>query len=117
MAYWLTALHDLPAGPRITGSRSPLERGPGECLPRIALTDALPPGDWQALRDRAADLGITPTSLVLTVFADALRTVGADVPFSMLVTTSDRVRLPPQTDNLVRPFTSSMILVLDEALQ
>src|SRR5439155_581738 len=67
-------------------------------------------GQW------AAACGGSPASLVLTVFASSLARAGARPPFSLIVTTSARIRLPAPAAGIVGPFTSSAILVADPTL-
>ena len=86
LGYWAGRLRDLPPGP-VAGS------GDGGWA-RQPFTATVPAAQWQALRDRATELDVTPTSLLLNVFAEVLARAGAAQPFSVVVTTNDRLRLP-----------------------
>ncbi|MYV54355.1 amino acid adenylation domain-containing protein, partial [Streptomyces sp. SID3212] len=80
--------------------------------PRRSLGAALTPAQWNALKDRAASLEVSPTALVLTAFAEVLAADAPDEPFTLVLTTSDRVRLPAGAEHLVGPFTSTALLAV-----
>ncbi|XVQ82898.1 amino acid adenylation domain-containing protein [Microbispora siamensis] len=119
--HWRRRLADLPPGPALShastasyASTAPAAgAGPdvpapsGE--PRRPLEGGLAEAEWRALRERATAWNVSPTALVLTVFAETLAWAGARTPFSLVLTTSDRVRLPAAADRLVGPFTSSLV--------
>ena len=118
--HWRRRLADLPPGPALpravpaAASTAPAaEAGvpvpvpSGE--PRRPLEGGLAEAEWRTLRERAAAWNVSPTALVLTVFAETLAWAGAHTPFSLVLTTTDRVRLPAAADRLVGPFTSSLV--------
>jgi amino acid adenylation domain-containing protein len=102
LRYWLDILDGAPGGPDLGRTV-----GGG---PRVPLTGGLDAVTWQAVRERAHAIGVSPSSLVLTVFADALGQPGA---FSVVVTTSARTLLPAVAAEVVGPFTSSAVIVVD----
>ncbi|HEY2577786.1 MAG TPA: amino acid adenylation domain-containing protein [Streptosporangiaceae bacterium] len=111
LAYWLGRLPTVPPGPRFGPPRGENRGGAG--FARQPLTGRLGQAQWSAVRERAAESGVSPSSLVLTVFADALARAGARPPFSLVVTTNARSWLPAAADNVVGPFTSSAVVVPD----
>ncbi|MFF6918560.1 amino acid adenylation domain-containing protein [Streptomyces sp. NPDC012466] len=105
--HWVETLRELPGAPSLFDDAAP-ERGDGlPCVRRSSRTARLSPTEWSALRARAEGLGVSPTSLVLTVFTEALARHGAHEPYSVVVTTSMRPRLPADADHLVGPFTAT----------
>jgi acyl carrier protein len=102
LEYWRERLRDLPPGIRCqaapAGARRPLE-------------GRLPRREWGRLVDLARSWEVSPTALVLTAFTESV----ADRPFSLIITTSDRVRLPAASDGLVGPFTSSLVFAAPSA--
>ncbi|MBP5910830.1 hypothetical protein F3K40_44910 [Streptomyces sp. LBUM 1478] len=68
-AYWQRRLPELPGGPRL-----PLAVEPA-ALPVtrfVRRTHELAPGEWRALRQRAARAGVTPAVLLATAFSEVL---------------------------------------------
>lgn len=113
LAHWLTELADLPPDPAPV--RTPPAPPPGGCRPRSGLDAVLDPGVWSAVRAAAEEYRVTPTALVLEVFAAAWERVGAVRPFPLVVTTSDRPRLGAGAAGLVGAFTSTAVHVVDDA--
>ncbi|MGK7229971.1 amino acid adenylation domain-containing protein [Streptomyces hygroscopicus] len=106
LAHWRGRLAGMPPGPAVTAAR-PDPRPDGH--PRRPLDAVLTPAQWRTLKERAARLDVTPTALVLTAFTEVLARYAGPGPFSLLLTTSDRVRLPRGTDGLAGPFTSTLL--------
>ncbi|THA24096.1 amino acid adenylation domain-containing protein [Streptomyces sp. RKND-216] len=108
LAHWTSRLAELPGPPAVVRD-DVAPRPPGAPgLRRRARSDRLTPAEWSAVRRRAAAFGVTPTSLVLTLFTEALARCGAFEPFSVTITTSRRTLLPSGADQLVGPFTSTV---------
>lgn len=108
--YWTTSAAGLPAGPAAVGVTDPPPVPAGVCRRRVPLEAVLTPAQWARLGERSVGWGVSATSLVLTVFAEALARMGGDDSFTLVVTTSDRMRLPSGTQQLVAPLTSTMLL-------
>ncbi|SNY24402.1 non-ribosomal peptide synthetase [Paractinoplanes atraurantiacus] len=112
--YWADRLAGLPAAPRL-GDPDPAAAVPaGRCRPRRSLGARLSAGEWSALRERAGRLGVSPTALVLAVFAEALDRQGADEPYSLVLTTNRRSRLPAAAEGVIAPFTSTSVLIVGD---
>ncbi|MER7234256.1 amino acid adenylation domain-containing protein [Streptomyces olivaceus] len=123
--HWTERLAELPGAPAPVRD-TVAERPEGlPCLRRRTRTGRLAPDEWRAVRERATALGITPTSLVLTLFTEALARCGAYEPFSVTVTTSRRAFLPAAAEHVVGPFTGTVAVeavlphdrTLDEAVR
>ncbi len=128
--YWRDRLRDLPPGPQVG---SPDAAGPpgdeatagpagdeatagpagGADLPRVPLDASLPADEWARLRALARSREVSPTALVLTLFAEALGGLCDDGRFSLNLTVSERMRLPATADALVGPFTSTIVAVAE----
>ncbi|MCT7354815.1 condensation domain-containing protein, partial [Streptomyces sp. 15-116A] len=109
LEHWRRRLDRLPPGPDLFGTPT----GAGRRFPLTAELDA---HEWRSLRRRAAEAGVSPTSLLLTVFARVLGR-GSGSPFSLVLTVSERTRLPAAADRLIGPFTSNLVFpVPEEAL-
>ncbi|MGV9900826.1 hypothetical protein ACWDVV_43995, partial [Streptomyces tendae] len=67
----------------------------------------------RALTARALRLGVSPTALVLALFAETLDRRAPQRRTALVVTTSHRPYLAAGTQHLVGPFTSTAVLVLE----
>ncbi|MCF4138048.1 condensation domain-containing protein [Streptomyces sp. Tue 6430] len=112
LAYWADELAELPAGPGLVAP-VPAAAPAGGCRERRPLDAELPADQWRALTARAVRLGVSPTALVLAVFAEALDRRAPQRRTALVVTTSSRPYLAAETPHLVGPFTSTAVLVLE----
>ncbi|XVV00810.1 amino acid adenylation domain-containing protein [Actinosynnema sp. CA-248983] len=106
LEHWVERLRDLPPGPA-------LPAGTGVGTTRVPHTAELTPGEWASVRGLAAAAGVSPTSLVLAVFAEALQRVAEEPRFSLVLTTNSRMVLPAAADTVVGPFTSTAVFVAE----
>ncbi|MER7101779.1 amino acid adenylation domain-containing protein [Streptomyces humidus] len=106
-------LKDLPGGPALLLAEPPPPPPGLDGHLRTPRRARLTPAQWTRLRARAAGLRVSPTSLVLTAFTEALTPAGSDDPFTLVLTTTDRPRLPAAAEGLVGPYTSGCLLVVD----
>ncbi|SCK59476.1 condensation domain-containing protein, partial [Streptomyces sp. WMMB 322] len=106
-AYWLQAIDELPPPPAL-----PLQVAPEEVdQPRFARREfRIEPAQWQALRQRTAEHGLTISTVVATAFAEILAMWSADPALTLTMTVFDRQDLHPEVDQVVGDFTSLMLL-------
>ncbi|MBB5953765.1 amino acid adenylation domain-containing protein [Saccharothrix tamanrassetensis] len=102
--YWVERLRDMPAGPALSAAEPTDDT-------RVPHTASLTPKEWAAVTSFAGVAGVSPTSLVLTVFIEALQRACADPDFSLVLTTNSRLRLPGAADTVVGPFTSTSVFI------
>ncbi|MCM2416781.1 non-ribosomal peptide synthetase [Streptomyces sp. RKAG293] len=114
LEYWTERLKDLPGGPDLLLSEPPEPPADLDCHLRRPRRARLVPAQWRALRRRATELGVSPTTLVLSVFTDVLGGGAPAGPFSLVLTTTDRSRMPREAERLIGPYTSSCVLVVDD---
>jgi amino acid adenylation domain-containing protein len=67
--YWLNRVETLPPAPELPITKNPATIIHSELKRRTAQ---LAPKYWQALKQRANDLGLTPSEILIAVFADIL---------------------------------------------
>jgi len=111
-AYWRQRLRDLPPAPELPLARSPgaLER------PRFARRrGAVPAARWRRLKARAVDRGLTPSSLLLAIYAEILALWSRSPRFTLNVTTFNRLPVHPQINQVVGDFTSLTLVSIDNA--
>ena len=112
--YWTDKLEQLPLLPNMVLG-SPGAKSTGQnCYRRTPLTRRLTSGPWQALCNKAASLNVSPSSLVLTLFAEALAMGLRRLPFPIVITSNSRSQLPQGTENIVGPFTSSHVFIAED---
>jgi amino acid adenylation domain-containing protein len=106
IAYWRQRLDAAPAAPFAATADG---RPQGRVARRRAIERALSPATWQGLIGHALELGISPTALVLAAFAEVIGGACGQDALSLVLTTSERPRLPREAAAVAGPFTSSII--------
>ncbi|HXM59150.1 MAG TPA: amino acid adenylation domain-containing protein, partial [Candidatus Dormibacteraeota bacterium] len=109
-AYWLERLDALPPAPDL-----PLRKAPESVRrPRFRRRSvALDAATWARLRERAAVIGVTPTTVVLAAFARALAAWSRSPRFTLNLTLFNRHPLHRDVDRVVGDFTSVNLLEVD----
>lgn len=105
--YWLDRLDDLAPPPEL-----PLALNPATVdRPRFTqrLVRVAEPG-WAALKQRAADAGITPAALLLTAYAQVLARWGAGDEFTLTTTVANRPPIHPRIFDAVGQFSDTMLV-------
>ncbi|WP_199443055.1 type I polyketide synthase [Umezawaea beigongshangensis] len=107
--YWRERLAELPAAPAL-----PLDDAAD--APRFqrhaAVLDA---PRWRALRETAARHRVTPTAVLLTVYADVLAAWSGQDSFSVVLTLFDRPDVHPDVAHVVGDFTSLVLHAVDRS--
>lgn len=111
LEFWLDRLEGMPPGPDVLVHPPAAPTGGYRRRP---LDDVVAAPLWTALRERASQWGVSPSALVLAVFAEMLDRHVATGPFSLVLTTSHRSRLPAAVDGVAGPFTSSAVIVVED---
>ena len=108
--YWHRRLQTLPPAPEL-----PLAKSPAAIRkPRFRrLSASLDAGRWQALKERAARIGVTPSVALLTAFAETLALWSRDARFTLNVTLFNRLPLHPEVNDTVGDFISLLLLEAD----
>ncbi|WP_299411716.1 non-ribosomal peptide synthetase [Acaryochloris sp. IP29b_bin.148] len=107
-AYWQDRLDHLPPGPALPATPSHITR------PRfVRHTQRLAAQQWQALKDQASGLGLTPSGLLLAAYTEVLATWSQSRQFCVNLTTFNRLPLHPQVQDLVGDFTALTLLAVD----
>ncbi|NIF21642.1 non-ribosomal peptide synthetase [Candidatus Pantoea multigeneris] len=109
-AWWQQRIPQLPASPQLPLLEAQ-EQQPARFTRRFLQ---LPPERWAALKQQAAQRGITPTAAVLTVYASVLQRWSASAHFCLNLTVLNRQPLHGQVDRLVGDFTSVSLLEIDQ---
>ncbi|MEV1009695.1 SDR family NAD(P)-dependent oxidoreductase [Streptomyces sp. NPDC049881] len=105
--YWRGRLDALPGAPALPVRDA---AGPSRFGRRRAELDA---ARWQRLRARAAELGVTPTAVVLAAYSDVLAAWSGEEHFGVTLTVFDRPPIHPDVDKVVGEFSSLLLLEVD----
>lgn len=110
--YWFNRLSELPPAPEL-----PLARNP-ESLSRHRFSrwdSRLNRENWERLKQRATEAGLTPSSLLLTSYAEVLAVWSKRPRFTINLTQFNRLPLHPQVQEIIGDFTSLTLLSVDNA--
>ncbi|SFP31186.1 amino acid adenylation domain-containing protein [Actinomadura madurae] len=106
-AYWYGRLDELPPGPMLPLAADPATLGPPR-FTRHART--LPADAWARIKDRAREHGLTPSSVLLTCFAEVLSRWSAEPDLTLNLTLFDRRDVHPDIERVVGDFSSLILL-------
>jgi amino acid adenylation domain-containing protein len=108
--YWKDRLDSMPPAPEL-----PMTQDPSQLeYPRFThQIHSFVPESWSRIKSRAAKAGITPSGIVLAVFAEVLSTWSKSRRFCINVTLYNRFPMHPQVNDIVGDFTSITILEID----
>jgi amino acid adenylation domain-containing protein/non-ribosomal peptide synthase protein (TIGR01720 family) len=112
LSYWQERLTGLPPAPDL-----PLAVQPGLLTKSIFVRreGELDSASWLRLKKRAARAGLTPSSILLTAFADVLSVWSKGPRFTINLTLFNRLPLHPQVNDIVGDFTSLTLLEVDNS--
>jgi amino acid adenylation domain-containing protein len=110
--YWFDRLDTLPPGPDL-----PLASQPGTLREyRVQRHGSrLDRQSWQRLKQRARDLGLTPSGILMAAFADVLTAWSANPRFSLNLTLYNRLPLHPQVNEILGNSISVTLLEIDNS--
>ncbi len=110
--YWMNRLTTLPPAPDL-----PLAKSPGAVeKPRFSRRRARVDADtWSRLKKRAALVDVTPTGVLLTIFADVLATWSKSPRLTVNIPLFNRLNLHPQINDIVGYFDTLLLLGFDPA--
>lgn len=106
--YWRKRIESLPDGPELPRARAAVTQT--RFKRRIVTVDAT---TWTRLKIRSAAAGITPSSLLMAIYAEVLGVWSATTRFCLNITIYNRLPLHPHVEQIVGDFTSMIFLVVD----
>ncbi|MDC7987889.1 amino acid adenylation domain-containing protein, partial [Rhodoplanes sp. TEM] len=109
-AYWDARRSTLPPCPDLPLARDPAEIDVSRFVRRQAT---IAPGDWLVLKHRAAQEGLTPSSLLLAVYAQALAQWSRSRHFTINLTLFNRDLAGPGFEETLGDFTSLVLVEAD----
>jgi len=110
--YWLNRLDTLPPAPELPLAKHPKELKQHQCK---RYEGRLTPSDWQQLKQRAAQAGLTPSGLLLAAFAEIIALWSKNPQFTINLALFNRLPLHPQVNDILGDFTSVTLLAVDHS--
>lgn len=108
--YWDNRLATLPPAPELPLAKTPLSIKRPRFKRRLAHLDR---ESWSRLKTWAREAGLTPTGLLLTVYAEILNTWSNNSHFSINIPIFNRLPLHPQVNDIIGDFTAVNLLEVD----
>ncbi|NHB91158.1 non-ribosomal peptide synthetase/type I polyketide synthase [Photorhabdus cinerea] len=106
--YWLDRLPSLPDAPVL-----PLKDHQSQQLDQQCLTGYISPQQWQRLQQRAAEHRVSPSQVMLTLFAHILSVWSNSEHFTINVLHGNRLLMPQHCDMLVGNLSTTSLLEVD----
>ena len=108
--YWMNRLDSLPGAPEL-----PLRTtGASSAQPRFKRREhRLEKERWAPLKQCARELGLTPSALLLTLYAAVLARWSSHPHFCLNITVSDRPQEHPDLQRLYGDFTTTLLHEVD----
>jgi pyochelin synthetase len=110
--YWFDRIDTLPPAPDL-----PLAKNPQELKQHICKRYAggLEFAQWQQLKQRAAQIGLTPSGILLAAFAEVLTVWSKSPQFTISLALFNRLPLHPQVYDILGDFISVTLLKVDNS--
>jgi amino acid adenylation domain-containing protein len=108
--YWMKRIPSFPSGPDLPLAKfahALTHQGTQCCRTYIEKTT------WDKLKLISKDYKISPTGLLLSVFAEVLRTWSANQHFAINITLFNRLPIHEDVNKIIGDFTSIELLVVD----
>ncbi|MCL6754533.1 amino acid adenylation domain-containing protein [Nostoc sp. CCCryo 231-06] len=110
--YWFNRLDTLPPPPDLPLAKNPKELKQHRCQ---RYEGRLEQTEWQKLKQRAADAGLTPSGVLLAAFAEILTVWSHNTQFTINLALFNRLPLHDQVNDILGDFTSITLLAVDNS--
>ncbi|TYQ29821.1 non-ribosomal peptide synthetase [Pseudanabaena sp. UWO310] len=112
--YWLKRLSNLPPAPELPLAKNPQELKQHRCKRYHAQMER---DDWQRLQQKAKNIGLTPSGLLLAAFAEIIALWSQNPQFTLNLALFNRLPMHPHVNHLLGDFTSVTLLEVDNSRQ
>ena len=105
--YWQKRLEIMPPAPELPLAKEPsMVTTPRFVRRRINFSAE----NWQKLRQALSQKGLTPSGLLIAIFAEVLKTWSKNPRFTINLTVFNRIPLHPQVNDIAGDFTTITLL-------
>jgi amino acid adenylation domain-containing protein/non-ribosomal peptide synthase protein (TIGR01720 family) len=111
LEYWKERLQALPPAPELPMVKSPASVTQSRFLRRSATFEQ---AAWSRLKERAAQTGTTPSTVLLAAFSHVLAAWSKSPHFAVNVTVINRLPFHPQVHDIVGEFASFDLLEVND---
>ncbi|VEP17552.1 Amino acid adenylation domain-containing protein [Hyella patelloides LEGE 07179] len=110
--YWHERLDEIPPAPKLPLQKSLQEIASPHFVRREKKLSA---ATWQQLKQRAHQVNLTPSGILLAAFAEILTIWSKNPRFTLNLTLYNRLPLHPEVNQIVGDFTSVTLLAVDNS--
>lgn len=112
LEYWLNHIDTLPPAPDLPLVKNPKELKQHHCRRYNGQMEST---DWQRLKQKATQIGLTPSGVLLAAFAEIITLWSQNPQFTINLALFNRLPMHPQVNNLLGDFTSVTLLAVDNS--
>jgi len=113
LAYWLNRLETLPPAPELPLAQNPTTLTQPKFQRRSAQLDL---DNWQQLKQRASQAGLTPSGVLLAAFAEILTAWSKQPRLTVNLTLFNRLPIHSQINDIIGDFTSLLLVAVDNSI-
>ncbi|MDV2992195.1 MAG: D-alanine--D-alanyl carrier protein ligase [Chroococcidiopsis sp. SAG 2025] len=110
--YWLNRLDSIPPAPDLPLAQNPSAIKQHRCR---RYAGRLERREWQQLKRRAAQAGLTPSGVLLAAFAEILTVWSKNPQFTINLALFNRLPLHPQVNDILGDFSSVTLLTVENS--
>ncbi|MBP0002778.1 MAG: amino acid adenylation domain-containing protein [Cyanobacteria bacterium SBC] len=110
--YWLDRLDRLPPAPDLPLAKNPKEIKQHQCRRYNAQ---IAPANWQNLKQKAANAGLTPSGVLLAAFSEIIALWSKTPQFTINLALFNRLPMHEQVNDILGDFTSVTLLAIDRS--
>ncbi|OWY64818.1 non-ribosomal peptide synthetase [cyanobacterium TDX16] len=110
--YWLSRLDSIPPAPDLPLAQNPSAIKQHRCR---RYAGRLERREWQQLKQRAVQAGLTPSGVLLAAFAEILAVWSKNPQFTIALALFNRLPLHPQVNDILGDFSSATLLTVDNS--
>ena len=111
--YWLNRLETLPPAPDLPLAKRPTDLQHHRCR---RYEGGLEKSVWQTLKQKAAQVGLTPSGVLLAAFSEVLAVWSKAPRFTINLALFNRLPMHPQVSHILGDFTSVTLLEADHSV-
>ncbi len=114
LTYWKQRVATLPPAPELSFAQKPSSLSQTKFQRHNAKLES---ETWLRLKNRAVEMGLSPSGVLLAAYAEILATWSKQPRFTINITLFNRLPLHPKVDDIAGDFTSLILLGVDNSGQ